>query len=391
MNKTYEEIIDKTKNNTPEKEEVIYGIYDNSKRSLLTKINDFFIDRGRISLKEKSYFFHLLAVMLDAGIPMVETLKILAKRTGNEHFRRVINTLAYNTEIGNTLSGSMTRFPDVFQEAEIGIVKSGEAVGHLDMMLLKLAKQLEESYDLHLKIKSALLYPALVIATLIIAGGIIMTFIVPKLVEFFKETSTELPPLTRAIIYTSDFLSNYWWAILIAILMIFIIISMYLKTESGRLRFDYYKLKFPLIGSLLRKAMIYKFAHMLGILVTSGLPITKTLEIISQSMENELYKRSLLQVKEKVQNGEKIHTSMQEAPFLFPDVVTKMINMGEQSASLDSISEKLARQYDREITHSVKNLTTVLEPTVIVIVALLVGILAIAIMGPVFSLSETVG
>lgn len=391
MDQTYEEIINKTKDVRTEQEEVIYGVYDNSRRSLLTKINDFFIDRGRISLKERSYFFHLLAVMIDAGIPMVETLKILAKRTDNEHFRRVINTLAYNTEIGNTLSGSMARFPDVFSEAEVGIVKSGEAVGHLDVMLLKLAKQLEESYDLHLKIKSALLYPALVIATLIAAGGIIMTFVVPKLVEFFKETSAELPALTRAVIFASDFLSKYWWAILIVILMIFVIFGTYLKTESGRLRFDYYKLKFPIVGNLLRKTAIYKFAHMLGILITSGLPITKTLEIISQSMENELYKRSLLQIKEKVQNGEKIYTSMQDAPFLFPNVVTKMINMGEQSASLDSISEKLARQYDREITHSVKNLTTVLEPTVIVIVALLVGILAIAIMGPIFSLSETVG
>src|SRR3989339_726873 len=190
-------------------EQVVYGVSDRSKESFWVRLNDSWIDRQKVPLKEKAYFFHLLAVMLDAGVPMLRALTVLAKKTTHPRFRRVIATLAHQVEDGRHLSESMAKFPTVFEEAEIGVIKSGETIGHVDLMLERLSSQLDRSYDVQLKLKGALMYPAVVVSLLIAATLIVMTFVIPKLQVFFEESGVPLPFLTKIVLGASQITLHY--------------------------------------------------------------------------------------------------------------------------------------------------------------------------------------
>lgn len=371
------------------KEDVIYGIYDNRSKNVFVRLNDFLIDHTKISIKDRSYFFHLLAVMVDSGIPVVKALKVLVDRTENKHFRRVINTIAYNMENkGQTLASSMQKFPDTFAESEIGIVKSGEETGQLDVMLFKLSKQLAASYELGLKIKGAFIYPITVITALGIAISIVVIFVIPKLKSFFSDNDMELPFATQILINTGAFFGNFWWLILLAIIATVFIGNFYINTEAGKFKWNYYLLKSPLIGPMLVKICVVRFVRLLEVLITSGLPITKILKICGESIGNEVYRRKLILVSERVEQGEKISDNLQNASLIFPSTLVEMLRIGENSASLDKSCEKMADHFEREIEHDLKNIITVLEPAMIVIIGLIVVAMAFAIMGPIFNLSS---
>ncbi len=199
------------------KSDIVYGVYDNTDRSFFARINDFLIDRSKISLQEKSYFFYLMAVMVDAGLSLTQVLNILSRRSKNEHFRRVINTLAYNVERGKPLSFSMERFPMVFSEFEIGIVRSGEAIGNLDKMLFRLAQQETRDYELSLKVITSLIYPITILGALVLAGLILTFYVLPQLSRFFEQSGAKLPYLTQKFVSLSHLLVNYWWLFLIVV------------------------------------------------------------------------------------------------------------------------------------------------------------------------------
>lgn len=369
---------------------VVYGVTDRSKQPFWVRWNDFFIDRQRVPLKEKAYFFHLLAVMLDAGIPMLGALKLLSQKTSHERFRRVIATMAYHVESGRPLSAVMSKFPMVFEEAEVGVVKSGEAIGRLDQMLTRLSNQVERTYEIHLKLRGALTYPVVVIVVLLLATLLVMTMVVPQLQQFFDQSGVDLPLLTRVVVGASGFLLKFWWGFALAFLFLFVFGNLYQNTQSGEVKFDYWKLKLPFVGPLMQRSIIAKFVRMLGVLASSGLPINQSLRILSESLDNVLYEMKIREVVVRVEHGDKISESLATTPFLFPSTVTQMLSIGESSATLDQASEKLADHYEREIEHSIKNLTTILEPLVIVLVGGAVAVLALAILGPVFSLSELI-
>ncbi|HCW32786.1 MAG: Type II secretion system F domain-containing protein, type IV pilus assembly protein PilC [Candidatus Peregrinibacteria bacterium GW2011_GWE2_39_6] len=371
-------------------EQVVYGVSDRSKESFWVRLNDSWIDRQKVPLKEKAYFFHLLAVMLDAGVPMLRALTVLAKKTTHPRFRRVIATLAHQVEDGRHLSESMAKFPTVFEEAEIGVIKSGETIGHVDLMLERLSSQLDRSYDVQLKLKGALMYPAVVVSLLIAATLIVMTFVIPKLQVFFEESGVPLPFLTKIVLGASQITLHYWWLFGVTILLLFLMLSFYANTQSGRIMSDYWKLKIPFVGELLKKGLISKFVRLLGVLTSSGLPVNKGLTILSKSMENTLYELKLAEVVKQVERGEKIAENLATTPFLFPETVTQMLSVGESSATVDRACEKLSNHYEREIEHTIRNMMTVLEPLIIVLVGLAVALLALAILGPVFALSELV-
>ncbi|MBU1019022.1 MAG: type II secretion system F family protein [Patescibacteria group bacterium] len=375
----------------PQKDEkVVYGVYDSQKQSFWVRINDFLVDRSKVNMKEKSYFFHLLAVMLDAGIPILKALKILTNKVESQHFRRVINTLAYDVEHGKKLSDAMSKFPDVFTEAEVGVVKSGESIGNLEKMLFKLSVQIERMYALYLKVKGAMIYPITVLVALIAAMWIIMTMVIPKLEDFFLESDIALPWITVAVLTISRFLADYWWFVLILVLLSFAFWSFYVGTKMGRLRWDRFKLNMPIFGELIRKALLSRIVRLLGVLMHAGIPINKTLEILAGTSGNELYRIKLLDIKKSVEQGEKVSDNMAQVPFLFPETVTQMLEIGEQSASLAMASEKVADHYEMEVDHSLRNMTTILEPFIIIVVGFAVAVVALAILGPIFSLSDVV-
>lgn len=371
-------------------EPVVYGVTDRSKEPIWVRWNDFFIDRQRVPLKEKSYFFHLLSVMLDAGIPLLRALTLLADKSTHPRFKRVLYTMAHYVKLGQPLSEAMSKFPTVFDETEVGVIRSGEAVGRLDEMLARLSSQVERLYDIHLKVRGAMTYPIIVLVILTIATLIVMTFVVPKLRVFFDESGVTLPWLTQAVVGVSEFVLNYFWLLGVGLFLIALIFNVYANSQFGRIRVDYWKLKLPFVGELMKRSYISRFVRMLGVLSSSGLPVHRALGILAESMPSPLYQMKLHEVVVEVENGGKISATLATTPFLFPETVTQMLSIGESSATLDQASAKLADHYDQEIAHSIKNMTTLLEPLVIVLVGAAVGILAFAILGPVFSLSELV-
>lgn len=380
-------------NGHKKRREVIYGVYDSRQQPFLTRIDDFLIDHSRIPLQEKAYFFHLLAVMIDAGIPLIQSLKILAQRTANERMYRVLNTVAFLLAQGQKLSEAMGRFPDIFGEMELGVIRSGEAAGNLEKMLFKLSSQLDKSHALQMKLVTASIYPLAVLSVLLVVAGSMLIWVIPSLVNLLTEAGLEeadFPFATRLLIGISSFLTSYWWALIGGIFLFSAGIKTYIASENGRFRWDLLKIRVPIIGVLLRKVLVLRFISMLGILVESGLPVVQALTIIATAMTNELYRLKVWDVISKVQQGEKISESLGNTPFLFPETVSSMLRVGEQSASLGSISEKIGDHYDREISNSVKRLTSIFEPIMIVFVGASVALLALAILTPIFKLTQMV-
>lgn len=377
-----------------EEETVIYGIYNNADQPFWVRFNDFLIDRSKVSLKDRSYFFHMLAVMVDAGIPVIAAVKSLGNRSDNPRFRRVLNTIAYNLEHGSSLADAMSRFDDVFDEAEIGIVRSGEATGRLDSMLFRLSGKLDKKHDLHMKLWGAAVYPIAVFSVLILVAVGMLVWVFPTLLNLLREggiTGEALPFATRLLMGIQSAIVNFWWLILIVLFGIYGIFNIYVNTDYGAVRWDYFKLKFPIVGGLLRRISVLSFVSSLGLLIESGLPVIKSLKITGGSLKNRLYKIKSQEVIDNVRVGKKISDSLKDSEFLFPPEVVQMLRVGEASASLGKVSDKVANQYQREIDNSLKKISSVFEPVMILIVGLFVALLALAIMAPIFNLSTTIG
>jgi type IV pilus assembly protein PilC len=372
---------------------IVYGLYDNSTKGLSVRIDDFLIDHSKVSLQEKAYFFHLLAVMIDAGIAVMNAMNILASKTDSVRFARILNTIAYNLKQGTNLSSAMSRFPDVFGDMELGVIRSGEAAGNLDKMLFKLARELDKSNELQIKLVTASIYPVAVMVVLILAATSMMIFVIPSLIGLLKDgglKEEEFPLMTKVLIAVSGFLMNYWWAVIIALLFLYFLFKAWIQSEGGKYNWDLIKLKMPVIGELLRKVYVLRFVSTLGILIESGLPVIKALEIVAQSLSSQMYSLKTWEVIAKVKNGEKISTSLMDTPFLFPETVTQMLAIGEQTASMGRIAEKVGEHYDREIDHGLKRLTSLFEPIMIVFVGISVALLALAILTPIFKLTSLV-
>lgn len=379
--------------NRKKTQDVIYGVYDNSRQPLWVRVNDFFIDHSRVPLQEKAYFFHLLAVMLDAGISLVDAIKILAARTKNERFHRILTTVAFNLIQGKKFSDAIARFSDVFGDMEVGIIRSGEAAGNMDKMLFRLSEQLDKNHELQIKLITASVYPIAVLSVLLLVAAGMLIWVIPSLVNLLKDGGLEekdFPLATRLLIDMSSFMASYWWALLFFFVIVYLFVKVIISSENGRFRFDLLKLKLPIVGTLMRRVLVLRFISTLGILIEAGLPVVQSLTIIATSLSNQLYRLKVWEVIAKVQQGEKISSSLADTPFLFPETVTQMLAVGEQSASIGSIAQKVGAHYDREIDNSLKRLTSLFEPIMIVFVGFTVAILALAILTPIFRLSQLV-
>ncbi|PIZ75284.1 hypothetical protein COY05_04070 [Candidatus Peregrinibacteria bacterium CG_4_10_14_0_2_um_filter_38_24] len=373
---------------------VVYGVYNNENAGLSVRLNDFFIDRSSVGLKDKSYFFHMLAVMVDAGIPVVSAIKSLSARTENPRLGRVLNTLAYNCEHGSTLADSMSRFETVFEDSEIGIVRAGEETGKLNTMLFKLSSQLDKNHDLSLKLWGAAVYPIAVVCVLLIVAVGMLVWVFPTLMNLLTQsgvTEDKLPLATMILLNLQRAVTGYWWGILAGGLILYGLFTIYVGSDYGSYRWDYFKLKFPIIGGLLRKLYVLRFVGLVGLLIEAGLPVIRAIAITGGAISNKLYKLKIQEVMVAVRDGRRISDSLGDSDFLFPAEVVQMLNVGEASASLGKVAEKIADQYQREIDNGLKKISSVFEPVMILFVGLFVALLALAIMAPIFNLSNVVG
>lgn len=363
-------------------------------KPFIDRINEFLVDHSNVKSKEIVVFFRLLATMLNAGVSLVKALKVLAQQTDSKKLQKVLETVTVNIENGQSLSDSMREFPLIFNGAQIGMINSGEASGKLNQILLQLAEQTERSTSMKSKIRNAMMYPGLILTFVTVAGLIMMYYIVPQITEVFKDGNVELPLTTQFIVFLSDFLKEKTLGIpnlANVFIALFAIVAGFFKwktTVSGRKLWDKIVLKTPLFGTLTKKSVLAQFCQSISALTSSGISIIKSLRIVSEIVDNEVYRERILLISEDVKRGISIGENLKDDTDLFPVMVASMISVGEQTAQLDTVTEKIALFYQDEVDDMIKNLSSLLEPFIIVFIGIGVGFLVYALMTPIMMMSE---
>ncbi len=368
--------------------------FESSGGGLFNRVNDYLINVSSVKTKSKVTFYRLLATMINAGVSLVKSLHILEEQIEDPKLKRVCASLAKGVESGQSLSYGMESFPDVFPDSQVGMVKSGEASGKLNSVLLQIANQVEKSSKIGSKIKGAMMYPLAIIIVLIVVTTAVMVLVIPKLESMFSQAGADLPAATQLLIDMSKFLTaNHIglpnWAFLAILLVLFIVgLNVWKKTPAGKYYWDKFILALPVFGTLNKKVILAKFCNSLATLTKSGIAIVKAIKITSDIVGNEIYKRRILLIADDVQKGITIAENIKDDKKMFPVMVVSMIGVGEQTAQLDNVSEKIADFYDDEVDNMVKNLSSLMEPMVILLIGGVVGFLVAAIMLPVMKMSE---
>ncbi len=345
--------------------------------------------QDRVSVKDIGVFTRQFATMINAGLPMVQCLDILAQQTEKEFFRTSIAKLMSDVEGGSTLAEAMGRHPKVFSTLYVNMVEAGEAGGILDVILVRLATFLEKLDILQRKVKSALTYPSVVAFVAIAATCFMLIFIIPTFAKMFTDFGGQLPLPTRIVMGVSDFLRGFWWMIIAGITAFVVALQRYYKTESGRLVIDKLLLKIPVLGTVIRKGAVARFTRTLGTLISSGVPILSGLEITARTAGNRVVENAVVATKESIAQGNTIAEPLR-ASGVFPPMVTQMIAVGEQTGALDEMLEKIATFYDSEVDTAVDALTAIIEPVMIVVMGTVVGGMLVAMYLPMFKLVAVV-
>ena len=355
------------------------------------RVNDWLVEHSSIHYRVKATFFRLLAVMINAGVPLIRALDTLAAQMIKEvKLSRVIMEMARKVETGKSLSEALRTFPDIFDEAQVGMVHSGEATGQLNQVLGNIATQLEKSAGLRTKVISAMIYPLVVMTLLVAVVFVIMLVVVPKIKEFFGQSGRELPFITQALISVSDFFQAYWILMLIGITGLVLFIQFWKKTPIGRYQWDDMKLRIPFFGKLLQKSLLSQFMRQFSDLLGSGIQIIHALRIITGSMNNAVYRKRLELAAQDIEQGIPLAETLND-PRLFPGMIVNMIQVGEQTAHLEVIAEKVAEYFDDEVDAMVKGLSKSFEPVILIVIGVVVGGIVAAVMLPIMDLSNLSG
>jgi type IV pilus assembly protein PilC len=342
-----------------------------------------------VSTRDIVIFTRQFATMINSGLPLVQSLDILAEQTENDALRKTISEVLYNVESGHTLADAMGRHPKIFTELFVNMVAAGEAGGILDTILLRLATFLEKNDALIRKIKGAMIYPAVIFS---VAGGailILLIFVIPTFQQMFEAAGIPLPLPTRIVIGMSAFLQAWWWAVGAGAIGGVLAIRAYYKTDQGQLVIDRILLAMPILGDLQRKSAVSRFTRTLGTLVSSGVSILEGLEITAKTAGNRVIHDAVMGSRASIAGGETIAGPLKESG-VFPPMVVQMINVGEQTGGLDEMLSKIADFYDDEVDTAVEALLAAMEPIMIVVLGVLVGGMIVAMYLPIFDMINAV-
>jgi type IV pilus assembly protein PilC len=356
--------------------------------SFQEKINIFLLKFQHIKVKEKVIFYRLLSTMLNAGMPLLKGIWVLERQEKNIVFKNMLQRFLTELKEGKTLSECMDFYPASFSTAETGVVRSGEKTGKLNEVLTSLAEQVEKIASISGKLKAALIYPGMIMVVVVGVIMVMMTVVVPKLLEIFEDKAS-LPASTQLLIFLSHFFTNYWYLIILGIVIIFVWISFWKKTDGGKYNYDNIILSIPVFGAVIKKVILSKFARVFSGLIGSGVSVVESLKIVADAVGNEVYRQRILLLAENVKQGMKIWESL-DGDKLFPDIMIQMIQVGEQTAKLDQTVVKVAEFYDEQVDNTIGSINKLLEPFIIVFLAVVVGFIAIAIMQPIMNLADTV-
>jgi type IV pilus assembly protein PilC len=342
-----------------------------------------------VKTKDLVLFTRQFATMINAGLPLVQSLDILASQQSKPKVAEKIRALLGEVESGSTLADAMRKHRDFFSEIYVNMIAAGEAGGILDTILLRLAEYLEAADKLRRKVRGAMFYPLTVMGFAVIAIAVLLMFVIPTFAGFFSSAGVALPLPTRIVMSLSDFLLGYWWALIGFMAIAFYAFRAYRRSPQGQLTSDRLVLRVPVLGQVLRKAAIARFSRTLGTLVQSGVPILEGLEITARTAGNKVIENAVMDSRASIAGGETIAEPLKKSE-VFPPMVVQMINVGEQTGGLDDMLGKIADFYDEEVEAAVQALTSVIEPVMIVFLGAIVGGMVVAMYLPIFDIIQTV-
>jgi len=345
---------------------------------------------GRVRDKDLTVFTRQIATMINAGLPLVQSLEGLASQQPNKQFKRILTKIREDVEGGSTFAASIKRHPAVFTSLYMSMVEAGEAGGFLDTVLNRLAGYIEKSMTLRRKVKGAMIYPATVITVAVAVVIFLLIFVIPTFKALFEGFGAALPLPTRIVLELSRLVRTHVVTVLGAFVGTVFGLRFYYRTEKGKKVIDSLLLRLPIIGQLIRKVSVAKFTRTLGTLLSSGVPILDGLNITARVAGNKVVEEAILKTRSSIAEGKTIADPL-GASGIFPPMVVQMISVGEQTGALDSMLAKIADFYDAEVDQAVANLTTLLEPLMIVFLGVVVGGVIIAMYLPIFKLVSVVG
>jgi type IV pilus assembly protein PilC len=340
---------------------------------------------GSVKAKEQAIFFRQFSVMIDAGLPLVQCLEILASNQENAFFKKALLGVRSSVEGGSSLANAMRAYPKIFDDLTTNMIEAGETGGILDTILQRISQYVEKAVKMKAAVKSALVYPISVIVIALLVVGCLLKFVVPIFANLFVGLGVALPASTQFVINLSSFVSNFWWLIFLVIGGAVVGIKYLRKTPQGLFYTDKFLLALPIFGPVLRKIAVARFTRTLGTLISSGVPILDGLSITARTAGNAVLERALMQVRKSIEEGRTIVDPLRESG-VFPSMVTQMIGVGEATGAMDSMLQKIADFYEDEVDAATKDLLALMEPMLISFLGVAVGGIVISLYMPLFSM-----
>ncbi|MBP9751232.1 MAG: type II secretion system F family protein [Candidatus Moranbacteria bacterium] len=337
-----------------------------------------------VSTKELVAFFRQLSVLIEAKVPVTSSLIAIAEETENSYFRIILKEIKDDVDDGMALSEAFAKHPTVFTTMMVNLIRAGEISGGLQRAINFVADSIEKDYHLTGQIRGALYYPAFILSAALIVGFLVIVFIIPKITTILKDFAGQLPWYTKAIIGTSDFLAVYWWVVILLFVVVGAAFYYYIRTPDGKREWEAQILDIPVVGKIAQYVFLTRLTENLGVLLNGGIPVVRSLTIVSTIIGNESFKRITLQAAEEVKTGGNMSTVFFQSKEI-PHLVSQMVKIGEESGTLSNILKSTADFYSAEVDGMTRNLTALLEPALIVILGIGVGILVVGILLPIYN------
>jgi type IV pilus assembly protein PilC len=345
---------------------------------------------GNISVAQKITFAKNLSAMTKAGLSLSRALTVIERQSNNMRFKLVVEGINLEIKKGRTLSEALKNYSNIFSNLFISIAKAGEESGGLSDALANVALQMDKTYHLQKKIRGAMIYPAVIISVMIVVGILMFIFVVPGIVETFQELNTELPTSTKLIIFLSDFLTVYWyWAVLLILAFVGSLYSS-VKTIKGKKFWDHLVIRLPLIADLIREANAARVSRTLSSLLMAGVPVAQSLEITKDIVGNHLFRQILEMAEKVVSKGENISSVFLKNPDLYPTFVGEMMSVGEETGNMATMLNEVAVFYENDVEERTKDLSTIIEPVLMVIIGAAVGFFALSMITPIYSVMDNI-
>lgn len=352
------------------------------------KLKIFFPFRRGVSLTEKMMFTRNLHVMISAGVSLPRALKLLETQAKSDSLKKALDGVRTDVVKGKSFTESLAKYPNIFPELFIGMIKVGEETGTMENVLKILTRDMEREHELRSKILGALMYPAVIILAMLGIGVLMLVMVVPKLAQTFEELNVQLPVTTRFVIGVGTFMTEKWYLAIALLIAFLVFLKIVLKTKEGKKAVDILTLKLPIVSSLIKKTNSAYTIGTLSSLIDSGVPIVRALGIISGAIGNVYFKESVAEAAKEVQKGRKLSETLDPSHNLYPPLVTQMIQVGEETGRTADILAKLAEFFEEEVTDSTKRLSSIIEPIIMLMIGGAVGFFAISMIQPMYSMLQ---